>query len=181
MLKSLSDKYKFYILLAGFGLLLIICYQVAINGTVKIARQYRILKERAAIANDIPKKTAALNRQLNTLNSKYFSESENTQSGHEIILEKISRISSGNSVLVVGYPARHSFQTASVLVETHSALLRGRFTDLLKVIYALEVLEHTGRISSVEFFTETDRKTKSKQLFSRIYIQNYHNLSDYDN
>jgi hypothetical protein len=180
-LKNLKEKYKFYLLSAGFGLLILICYKIAISSTVKLAGQYHVLKERAAIASDIPKKTVVLNKQLNELNSKYFSESENLQSGHEVILEKISRISFDNSVLIIGYPERHAYQTASVLVETHTALLRGGFVDLLKILYTLEALEHIGRISSVEYYTETDHKTKTKYLYSKIYIQNYQNMNDYGN
>jgi hypothetical protein len=181
MLKNISEKNKFYGLLVGFGIMVIICYKVAISSTLEIAGQYRILKKRALVAIDIPKKTSVLNQELKELNSKYFNSSENRQESHEVILEKISRISSDHSVLLIGYPAQHTFKTSSVVIETHAGLLRGGFIDLLRVLYALENSEHVGRISSIEFYTETDRKTKTKYLFSRIYIQNYHNLSDYEN
>jgi hypothetical protein len=180
MFKNLSDKYKLYIILAGLVAALLICYKVAFKSTFKAAANYRQLKERVREAADMPEQTALLQRQLTELNTKYFNEKKGFDDSHELILDKLSRLASKNSVLVTEYPEIHIYKSSTVQVETHTAVLKGGFLNLLHVLYEIEVHERIGRIVSVDYFTETDRKTKARSLFVRILIQNYRNLNPHE-
>jgi len=181
MLKNISEKYKFYLLVGIFVVALIICYQLAIKSTIAGIRKNRELKKMALEAEDIPHQTALLKKQVLDLNNQYFNSNDQAEGNHEIILEKVSTLAAKSGVSVSEYPARHLFQTMSIQVETHSIVLTGKFPDLLEVLYQLEVHKKVGRLVSVEYYTETDRKTRRRQLFSRIYIQNYRNLKKDEN
>ena len=180
MIKGLSEKYKFYLLLAGFIFALIICYQVAFKSTFQSAKNCRNMKDKARLANEMPQKAANLRMELTRLNKEYFDNISGLNDAHEVILEKLSRLSSQYSTSVTGYPAKHIYETSFVQAETHTAILKGSFIDLLHVLYQLEVNERVGRIASVEYYTETDYKTKMTNLYSRIYIQNFRNLRKND-
>lgn len=175
-MKGLSDKYRFYIYLAGFLIILAICYNVALKSTIQSARNCRNMKEKAQLAVEMPQKAANLRSELATLNSTYFDEVKGLTDAHELVLERLSKLSSQFSTSVIGYPEKHLFENSFIRTETHTALLKGSFKNLLLVIYHLEVSEKVGRIASFEFFSEIDNKTRITNLYLRIYIQNYRNL-----
>jgi hypothetical protein len=176
MLKNLSEKYKFYLLVAGLIILLVISYQVALKGTFQCIKNCRTLKEKAKTAAQMPQKVANLKKELNSLNGQYFDNIHSQNDAHEVILEKLSLLSSKYSTSVTGYPERHIFQTSFIQTETHTAILHGGFINLLHVLYQIEANERVGRIASVEYYTVIDYKTKITNLYSRIYIQNFRNL-----
>ncbi|MBA7543583.1 hypothetical protein ES705_35914 [subsurface metagenome] len=178
MFKNISEKQKFYLLIGTLVVVLFICFQVALKSTFAEIRKNKDLKTMALEAVNIPQQTALLKKQVVDLNNKYFNENIRADDNHEIILEKVSNLASGTNTSVTEYPARHIYQTMNLHVETHSIVLTGRFPDLLKVLYQLEVHERVGRLVSLEYFTETDRKTRRRNLYSRIYIQNYRNLKN---
>jgi hypothetical protein len=180
MFKSLSEKYKLYLILSGLLLSLIICYNIAFKSTFLLALDYKQLKLRVQEAEDMPAQTAMLQKQLSELNKNYFNEIHGFDDSHELILEKMSRLASRYSVMVTEYPTVHIHKSSTVQVETHTIMLKGGFLDLLHVLYELEVKEKTGRIVSVDYFTETNRKTKVKSLYMRVYIQNYRNLNSHE-
>lgn len=180
MLKNLSEKYKFYFLLAAILVLLLICYNMAFKDTFKVWRDYKSLKDRAAVASEIPKKTAKLSSQLAELNSLFFNEKRENEDMHELILERIGTLTAHSNALLVGYPPLHLSKTSSVQIETHTIVLKGNFRDLLEIIYNLEVKQALGRIASIEFFTETDRRSHRRELFCRLYIQNFRNLKNHE-
>ncbi|MGD2035045.1 MAG: hypothetical protein PVF73_08315 [Bacteroidales bacterium] len=180
MLKNLSEKNKFYVLAGSFLVLLIVCYQVAMKGTLNELKNNRELKNKASEAEEIPQQTALLKKQLADLNNLYFRSDNRGDDNHEIILERVSDLAGRSDCSVAEFPAKHLFRTMNIQVETHSIVLTGRFPGLLKVLYELEVNEKTGRLVSVGYYTETDRRTRQRNLFSRIYIQNYRNLMNHE-
>jgi hypothetical protein len=180
MIDKLSEKYKFYLLVAGFMISLILCYQVALKGTLQSIKNCRNMKEKARLATQMPQKVANLRNELTGINRQYFDDIRSQNDAHEVILEKLSQLSSKYSTTVTGYPERHVYQTTFVQAETHTAVLRGGFINLLHVLHEIEVNERVGRIASVEYYTETDYKTKITNLYSRIYIQNFRNLKKDD-
>jgi hypothetical protein len=181
VLKNLSEKYKLYLIVAGIILASIIAYRVAIKSTVMVMKDYRELKQKAAEAEDISSRCAALQKQLTILNRSYFDAAKGIDDTHNIFLDKLGRLAATYNATVTEYPAQHSYRASSVQVETHIAVLQGNFSDLLKVLYELEVNERIGRLVSVEYFTETNRKTKIRSLYMRIYIQNYRNKENNEN
>lgn len=181
MLKNISEKQKFYLLAGSLVVLLIICYQLALKSTFSEIRMNKELKKMTIEAEDIPQQTALLKKQVADLNNKYFNEDIGNDDNHEIILEKVGRMALNTGTSVAEYPVRHIYQAMNTQVETHAIVLTGKFPNLLKVLYELEVHENVGRLVSVEYFTETDRKTRRRNLYSRIYIQNYRNLKNDEN
>jgi len=179
-MKGLSEKYKFYLLVAGFIVAMVICYQVDFKSTFQSANNCRLMKEKARLATEMPQKAANIRNELTKLNRQYFDNIRSQNDAHEVILEKLSELSSKYSTSVTGYPERHIYQTTFVQAETHTAIIKGGFINLLHVLYDLEVNERVGRIASVEYYTETDYKTKITNLYSRIYIQNFRNLKNND-
>ena len=57
-------------------------------------------------------------------------------------------------------------------VETRVAKLRGSFHGLVQVLYELEYQRSIGRLSSVRFALEEDRKQHRNFLFAYLYLQN---------
>jgi hypothetical protein len=172
-----TERHIRYAILAGFFVMLLVSYKVAIKSTITTYSDYKELKEKSRVAEDLPIRIAELQEKLNDLNQTYFDAVKIIDNTHELFLDKLGQFASANRTTITEYPKEHIYETSSVLIETHSAILTGRFINLLKVLYQLEVKERIGRIVSVEFFTETNRRTKVSSLYMRLYIQNYRNLN----
>ena len=170
-----------YLVLAAVFLAGILAYNIAVKNTIKTIKDYRELKRKSSEAADLPAQCALLSNQLSRLNQLYFNAVKGIGDTHEIFLDKLGRLADQYNTSVIEYPEKHSFNTSSVQIETHNAVLKGSFTDLLKVLYELEVHERIGRLVAVEYYTETNRKTKIRSLYMRIYIQNYRNKNNNEN
>jgi type II secretory pathway component PulJ len=180
MLKNLSEKYKFLLLTGAFLLLILISYQIALKGTVQLRREVKALKQKISEADELPQQIGLLRKQLKMLNATYFEEKQRSNNKHEIVLETVSRQAAKYAVTVYEFPARHIVSTSSVQVETHTITLRGRYTDLLKTIQSLETEERVGRIVSVNFYTESERRSRKKYLYAQLFIQNYSNTPKHE-
>lgn len=159
----------------------ILSYNIAIKNTVKTIIDYSELKRKSSEAADLPEQCALLSNQLSRLNRLYFNAVKGIDNTHEVFLDKLGHFADRYNTSVIEYPEKHSFNTSSVQIETHTAVLIGNFTDLLKVLYELEVHERIGRLVAVEYYAETNRKTKIRSLYMRIYIQNYRNKNNNEN
>ena len=66
-----------------------------------------------------------------------------------------------------GTPTTHT----GYRVEMRIAKLRGTFRALVQAVYALEYEHPVGRLSSVRFVVEEDRKQRRNFLFAYLYLQ----------
>lgn len=175
MFKNISAKYRFYLLLAGILIGMLIAYRISVRSTIDTIKSYQELKKRSLEAGDLPSQCASLRKQIAELNHGYFENGSGYDEIHKNFLGKLGKLADIYHATLVEYPGQHNYKSSSVQVETHSAMLKGNFTDLLKILYELEVNERIGKLVSVEYFAETSRKTKIRSLFMHLYIQNYRN------
>ena len=87
------------------------------------------------------------------------------------MLDQLSRTAQRYSVTLAslshGEPTTH----AGYQVQLRVAKLRGSFRNLVQAIYSLEYEHPVGRLSSVRFVLEEDRKQRRYFLFAYLYLQ----------
>jgi hypothetical protein len=57
-------------------------------------------------------------------------------------------------------------------IETNVIVIQGRFTDLLRLLYDLEVRKKLGRVSAATFKTSIDNRSRKTILSLTLYLQN---------
>ena len=177
MLKNLKEQYKFYLIIGGFLIALFICHKLAFSSTFELRRSCRDLNGKLEEVDRLPVQLAELNKNLAVLDKQYFENKTDLSDNHEYILDRISESALRNNVSVHDYPPKHNVRTANLNVETHIVVLEGRFIHLVKTLYDIEVKEKLGRMVSVKFFSETERRSKRTSLYVQVFIQNYKNTN----
>ena len=90
----------------------------------------------------------------------------------ELIIEHISSFSKQNNIVLKEYPGIHYYSQQDYITETCKLTVEGSFIKLLKLAYSIEQNFSYGKVSSLNFYTEKNYKTKKIELLLEIYVQN---------
>ncbi len=88
------------------------------------------------------------------------------------ILEKTGHFCQQHQLTLKSFPKTHYYKDKDYLVMTNKLVVEGEFIKILKLIYLFEQKFQLGKIISVQFDKERDRKTKRMKLYGSLFIQN---------
>ena len=171
MFKNFTYKQKFQLLIGGGVLFFFLAYQLAIQSTLEKAADCGQLKEQLGMIQDAPEQIALTRQKLASF-QHVIGNSEKGSTIHEELLDNISRFCQNNGLSVTGFPGAHQFQKNDYRVITSRVTVKGKFIPLLKLMYHVEKNSYYGRISSVIFQSQRDIKTRKRELFLTLFIQN---------
>lgn len=159
-----------YLLIGAFcaGLLI---YFFAINKTIQLRQQVKTIETELEQAVNSTGQMEALQRKVNTMDSKlkrYISDSDQNQ---EHVLDLISHFCSSHQLYLKDFPHANTFTQNDIELETIQFTVEGRYVNLLKLVYYLEQEARTGRITGVKFYSETNYRTMKKQVLATIFLQ----------
>lgn len=172
MFKTISHSQKLKLLGAGLLLLIILCYRFAFSLTID---QYHEYKSYNPKTEEDPtelvseEKLKENNKQLDVVLSHFELDSVNENKNLLLITSKYCQ---ANRINLKEYRPFHLSSVDSLQILTRLVEIEGDFEDCLKFVYQLELLENTGRISSVEFKSFTDPLDKKVKLSCILYVQN---------
>ena len=160
---------------AGFSLL---AYVVAIHPTVELyldnARQQQSLaqlQEAPQIIQELQQQTSKYTRLTHT-----FRADSTRQESY--VLNQLTRACRTQGVTLAALLPSQEATHNGYRVETRVAKLRGNFQGLIQVVYALEYQTPIGRLSSVRYVVEEDRKQRKSFLYAYVYLQNISSQPD---
>jgi hypothetical protein len=168
VLNGLTYKTKNRLLLAAGLFFALVVYQLGVSRTLTAVGDYRRLREKMAVADNLPYKTASMENRLSQLSKTAAAGGEGSG---QSLLEQVSRYCTSNSLVLRDFPETVSYVQRGMNVETNVFTVEGPFVKLLSLVYLLEQQYRTGRVSSVLFQTREDRKTKRQYLTATLYIQ----------
>ena len=87
------------------------------------------------------------------------------------MLNQLSGISRRYGVTLAALSLEAPTVHAGYRVQTRIAKLRGAFPGLVKAVYELEYQQPVGRLASVRFLLEEDRKQRRSFLVAYLYLQ----------
>lgn len=172
---NVTYRQKNKILLVGALLLLIVCYIFAIGETVELYSNNSKASQKLESLKNAPQQIVELNKRLVFLNSRVKQYVRDDDFEQEDILVAISDFCKGHRLKIVEFPKSTLKQNDDIVIETFNFTVEGNFTNLVKLIYDIEVVQKIGRIASLDFETQMDRRTKVKRLTVRIFLQNLRN------
>ncbi|MCK4661794.1 MAG: hypothetical protein KAT68_02930 [Bacteroidales bacterium] len=172
MFNKLTYKNKFVLLIAGFFIFLFIVYSFAIKKTINTKKQNKEIEKQLIIINDAPAKIADYELQLKKIENIIGEKIILGQDVHELLLERVSKYCQDNRLILRELPMVHKFNQNDYTIETSVVVIEGTYLKLLKLLFALETEKIFGKITSANFKSYKDFKTRKIRLTLTIYIQN---------
>ncbi len=175
MIKNLTNRQFFYLYLGAVALGFILVFNIAIKPTLELRRE---CKQKASVLTSVstaPQQIKLINKRLAKINSHFSSLSMNENTSRDKILEEVGNYCSKNRISVHNYPELHLYHNNTFTVESNRIVVKGDFKRLLKLVNFLETKAEFGRIVSLGFSSETNRKTKRKELYLELIFQNIRN------
>jgi len=170
--KNKTYKQKNKYLLIGFGLMLIVAYQLAISETVDNYKACAELEKKQQSIQQAPQDLKLLQAQLKGINHLIENGHRNVGGAHAALVNVISNYCDENTVTLREYPGTQETIQNDLVIETNVFEVQGPFIKLLNLVYLLEQKNRIGKIASVRFESHKDLATKQTMLTVKIYIQN---------
>jgi len=172
MFNSMTYQKKNKVLIIAFSLLLMIAYQLSISTTLDFREKYYDAIQASEAAANAPQNIKQLETELKKL-ERIIGESKNNKDDiQQNILETLSRYCEDHQISLTEFPQVQRRIHENYEQQLNVIVLRGEFIPLLQLINEFERKYELGKITSLQFQSKTDRKTKKKQLYATIYLQN---------
>ena len=170
MIKKLSYKHKYYLLLAVLALLLVIIYAAAIKKTITVIVEHKDLSKKIELAADAPGQIAFIEAQLKQMEQLIVTEKP--LDFEQLLLEKVSGFCQKNGLTLIEFPKTVVLGYQNYQIYTNRIVLEGGFKKMVEFIYEAEQQYKTGKVVSVQFKRTRDMRSKRLYLYAHIYFQN---------
>lgn len=171
MFKNRTYREKLRLLLFGAGAFLILAYWLSLSKTVHAFRENNLLESRLDSVQSAPTAIARYTAELEGYERSLGRFSAGNRNWEEHLLQGIGKACQQYGAVLIEFPAPLVEVQTSYTVLTHAVKLEGSYKALVQVVYALERMEAVGRITSVRFALEEDRRSRSTRLFGYVYFQ----------
>lgn len=159
-------------LLIAFPLFAWVIYSMGINNTLELRSQYKMLEEKAMLAQDAPLKVQKLESRLAGLNRISTTPEDHSANFQQKLLGTITGFCLKNNLVIRSIPTIVKTSESDLEIETNVFVVEGSFVRLLNLVYLLEKAMPGGKIKSVHYQAKKDYKTKTTSLTATIYLQN---------
>jgi hypothetical protein len=178
MFKNLTYKQKFIYLLVGGLILLILVYVFSINETLKLRSNYVELKKRYDGVFNASSSILFYEKELIKIDSLIGSENVKGDYTQEELLKKVTEFGRVHNLTVISFPGPHEYIDNGYKVFTYEAAISGRFNDLLRLLYDLEIGNYPGVIKSVDFEVGKSPDQTHTMLIMTLFIQEIKDIKD---
>jgi len=169
----MTNKTKNILLLVGFFLSLIACYQLAISKTITLKRELSLLKQQETFFGDTSKKISLLKQKekyYDGLLSKYQLNGSSIQNS---LLKTINTFADSTHIQVVSFLEPHIVFQNELKISTYLFTLEGDFNSILKLIHSLEQDTKFGEIVNLHFEKKTNFKTGTFYLQAHVLLKSF--------
>lgn len=169
----MTKKTKMIVLLVGFLLALLLCYQLAISKTVALKKEYNSLKQQELLFKNTPKQVSLLKQKktyYDNLLSKYQLNGSSVQNN---LLKTINAFADSSKIKVVSFLEPHIINKNDLKISSYQMTLEGDFNAILKLIYILEQKTKFGEITNLHFEKKTNFRMGKKYLQARLLLKSF--------
>jgi CHASE3 domain sensor protein len=178
MIGKLTHKTRLILLFVGTVLLFIIAYNFSISETIKVYKEYAEINSKLTQIASAPQQIKELEEKSTELDGIIGNASGTTVDFQKKLLDRISQYCQNHSLTLLDFPQVHKYINQEYEFITCYARVEGSFIPLLKLLLLIENNPDLGKVSSVDFSSFIDRKTKEHRLTLSIYIQSLKQLND---
>ncbi len=172
MFKNLTYRLKLIYLGVGFIVFLFLSFKLAINKTFDLKKQCNNYEMQLSQLKNAPQQMAVIKSKLNEIDQRVGVKNIDQINFEELIIEHVSNYCKNNNLVLKDYPGIHKFSQQDYITETCKITVEGSFIKLLRLAYGIENNFSYGKVSSINFYTEKNFRTKNTELLLEIYVQN---------
>tara|TARA_B100000949_G_scaffold229706_1_gene239032 strand:- start:1087 stop:1599 length:513 start_codon:yes stop_codon:yes gene_type:complete len=159
------------LLIGGFVLGLLVCYQLAIKKTLALRSRYLKETEQREQAKDIPEKLADLRKKEIQLDTRFGQLNLGSTNVQNELLHFLNEQGSQHSVKIMDFKAPHVVSEDNTTTRTYRFVLEGQFTNILKVAHGLETKANFGGITHMAFEKQRDPRQRKSYLQATLHVQ----------
>lgn len=169
----MTIKTKNIILITGFLLGLILSYQLAISKTVKIKKEYNILKHEETLFENTPQQVSMLQQKQHYYDALLSKYQINEGSVQNSLLKTINTFADSANIKVIGFLEPHIIPKDDLNISTYQFILEGDFNALLKLIHKLEQGTKFGEITHLAFEKKTNFRNGQVFLQAHVLLKSF--------
>lgn len=169
----MNGKTKNIILVVGFFLALILCYQLAIAKTLALVENHTVLKQQDVLLKNTPRQISLLKQKQTYYDSILAKYQLNKSSLQNNLLKTINSFADSNNIKVIRFVEPHSIKTNDLKVNHYQFTLEGNYNAILQLIYKLEQQTKFGEIVNLHFEKKKNFRTGRDYLVAHIIMKNF--------
>ena len=170
---SLTYKNKTFVLLGMFLLLLFVSYNRKIKPVFLQNKELSEMKAKLLNSSNVEVEINQLNTEVKYYDLIIGNGKKDLESINQEIISIVSNYCDSSKVRLIGLPNVHSFKESSFNVHTHVIELEGEYFELLKLANIFQNKGEGINLTSVNFFTKKDLRTRKTKLYAKLFIQNF--------
>ncbi|WP_163408507.1 general secretion pathway protein [Flavobacterium ajazii] len=160
------------LLVAGFCVVLYVCYSFAISNTLQYYNEYKTKQKEIAADSDMPKLVAQLvqkEKQLDQVLANY--DVNISESFQNDLLKQLTSYSDSYHLKIVDFKEPHIASQKGFTTTSYTFSLEGSFNGCLAVLNKVENNPMLGNIKHLNFNKKRNYKTNTDQLFVEVIMQ----------
>lgn len=174
---SLNYKIRRRLLYFGLLLFLVLVYKLALAKTFEQRKYYQNSYEAHARVSSLSQKTVELKQKMVALD-KLIGGEYKVDSFQSYLVGRVNLLTKQYNIILKSYKEPDSYPFQNYLIDTYQIELSGAYKDLLEFIHHIEVSEPLGKLISVRFNVQEDKKSKEQSLVALLYLQTTKKIKD---
>ncbi|WP_299550675.1 hypothetical protein [Seonamhaeicola sp.] len=171
----MKSKTKNIILIIGFFLALVLCYQLALSKTLALKTEFKTLKKQDLLFESTPKQLSLLKQKQKYYDSILVKHQINGSSLQNNLLKAINTFADSSNIKVVSFSEPHVINQNALKINTYQFSLEGNYNAMIKLIYKLEQETRFGEIISLHFEKKKNFRTNTYYLQAHVMLRNFGN------
>lgn len=169
----INNKQKNIVLVIGFVIALVICYQLAISKTMQQKNRFKNLSQEALLFKNAPKQLSLLKQKevyYDSLLTKYQLDGSSIQNN---LLKVINTFANANNLKVISFLEPHTISKNDLLIKTYEFVIEGDYNAINKLIYQLEQQTKFGEIINLHFEKKKNFRTGKSYLQAKVLLRSF--------
>jgi len=169
----MTNKNKNIVLVAGFVIVLLLCYLLAFSKTFSLKKEYNQLQQEELLFKNTPKQLSLLMQKQKYYDSLLNKYQVNGGSIQNNLLKTINSIAGSNNLKVVRFLEPHTVKNNDLIVKTYQFTIQGDYNNILKLIHHLEQKTKFGEIINFNFEKKKNYRTNRYYLQASILLKSF--------
>jgi hypothetical protein len=170
-LSTLTYRQRNRLLLLGSGALLLVITLGYLRPTWELWQETRQQEQALAELRTAPARLQALTTQVAADAERLRGYRLDTARQEGYMLNQLSQTCARHGVTLAGWSRGEATTQAGYRLNLQLAKLRGPYRALVQTVYELEYEHPLGRLASVRFALEEDRRQRRSFLYAYLYLQ----------
>ena len=169
----MKQQLKNKLAIAGFVLVLVVCYQLAISKTLVLKQRYSELKQEELLFKNTPKQLALLSKQKQYYNNLLKKHKIDGGSIQNSLLKTINQLANKHQLKVVDFLEPHQISKNDLTIKTYQFSVQGDYNSIIELVYYLEQQTVFGEIINLHFEKKRNYRTNKSYLQAHILLKSF--------